>query len=405
MEPPTSGSISGASLSTLKPTDSTNVSNHSASPIFFLHHNIFTVSINGCILPVCVLVTIVTNLFVCVILLRPNMRSATNMILVGMAIADTLTGIWPLPCYFYFYLAGHYLDWVPYSWCYAYFCLTDFLPTIFHTASIWLTVALAVQRYIFVCHSFQARGWCTVRNATIATVVVHILAVASQAGRFFDTDYFPVQLNSRLNIDTPVIGCQFRLKEIIKAHQDIYFNFYYLFRIIFIHLVPCLTLVIMNALLVYTMRVGQRRRSQLLMQNRKTESRRLADINHTTLMLVTVVGLFLLVEFPLAILLIMVIVQNMFEVLLMHEETAETASTIVNLIILLSYPMNFFIYCGMSTQFRSAFTDLFKARRVQLGTGSTTCPQDGDLYVPMSAIHRNAVKSDAQTFEITESKI
>jgi len=36
--------------------------------------------------------------------------------------------------------------------------LLDFLPTIFHTASIWLTVALAVQRYVAVCRSVVQRG-------------------------------------------------------------------------------------------------------------------------------------------------------------------------------------------------------------------------------------------------------
>ena len=35
---------------------------------------------------------------------------------------------------------------------------TDFLPTIFHTATIWLTVALAAQRYLAVCRGAVGRS-------------------------------------------------------------------------------------------------------------------------------------------------------------------------------------------------------------------------------------------------------
>jgi len=61
-----------------------------------------------------------------------------------------------------------------------------------------------------------------------------------------------------------------------------------------IHLVPCSILIVLNALLVRTMRQAQRRRRQLLAQNRKSECRRLAEKNMTTMMLVAVVGVFLL---------------------------------------------------------------------------------------------------------------
>jgi len=79
------------------------------------------------------------------------MRTATNIILAAMALSDMLTGLCPLPCFVYFYTLEANSDWVPYSWCSAYITLTDTIPTVFHTASIWLTVALAVHRYICVC--------------------------------------------------------------------------------------------------------------------------------------------------------------------------------------------------------------------------------------------------------------
>ena len=105
-----------------------------------------TVVVCGYVTPAIVLLTVVNNAIVCVVLLRRTMRNATNTVLVGMAVADTLTGLLPLPHYLHFYTGGRYRDWVPYNWCVTYLALTDHLPTACHTASIWLTVTLAFHR-------------------------------------------------------------------------------------------------------------------------------------------------------------------------------------------------------------------------------------------------------------------
>jgi len=314
------------------------------------------------LLPVVVFSTVVTNVLVCVVLLKPNMRTATNTILVAMAISNILTGVWPLPCYLYFYIGGHYRDWMPHRWCNIYYLLTDNLPTIFHTASIWLTVALGIQRYVCVCHSTHAKEWCTVVNAVRIAVTINVAAFLSQVSRFFHYDYVQVSVRSLVDPEVLVYACVQKVNALVRGHADIHFNVYYWFRVVFIHLVPCFLLVIVNALLVQTIRVAQRRRFQLLKQNRKSECRRLAESNGTTMMLVTVVGVFLLVEFPLAILFIIVIVENTIldeNVRLMEPNSTEIASMCINLFIMLSYSVNFFIYCGTSTQFRNTFKELF----------------------------------------------
>jgi len=129
-----------------------------------------SVPIYGYISPPVIVLTLVTNSLICVVLLRRGMRTATNLLLAAMALSDMLTGLCPLPCFVYFYTLGANRDWVPYNWCAAYIILTDRLPTVFHTASIWLTVALAVHRYICVCkpqvivHSVCAEFICNKEN-------------------------------------------------------------------------------------------------------------------------------------------------------------------------------------------------------------------------------------------------
>jgi len=83
-------------------------------------------------------------------------------------------------------------------------------------------------------------------------------------------------------------------------------------------------------------------------------------------MLIVVVGVFLLVEFPMAIIFVMLIFNNVFELEVFDESSSSIATSIVNLCILFSYLFNFFIYCAMSRQFRETFCGLF----VRQGTSS-----------------------------------
>lgn len=82
---------------------------------------------------------------------------------------------------------------------------------------------------------------------------------------------------------------------------NIYFIVYYSFRVIFVHVGPCISLVILNLLLFRAMRDAQQKRDKLFKENRKSECKKLRDSNCTTLMLIVVVTVFLLTEIPLAV--------------------------------------------------------------------------------------------------------
>ena len=199
-------------------------------------------------------------------------------------------------------------------------------------------------------------------NSRSLALAILFMAAVSQATRFAEVRYSAVELESRTRPNATMVGCVIESDPFFET-LDVYYYFYYWFRVVFISLIPCLLLVILNALLIHTMHVARMRREQLLRQNKKTESRRLAESNCTTMMLVIVVGLFLVVEFPLAVFYILIIVENIADIIILTDDSANTASLFINFFILLSYPLNFLIYCAMSRQFRDTFQVLFMRRR------------------------------------------
>ena len=162
----------------------TSVNATSTAQVYLLRYNRFLVPISGFLSPlfilitasdaglVFILITLTTNVIICAVLLAPNMRSPTNILLVSIATSDALTGVWSLPVSVYLFWLGAYRDWLPHSWCFVYFCLTEHLPTVFHTISVWLTVGLATQRYNYVCRPVSVRQLCTTRSVVRLVVVI-----------------------------------------------------------------------------------------------------------------------------------------------------------------------------------------------------------------------------------------
>ncbi len=205
----------------------------------------------------------------------------------------------------------------------------------------------------------KARVLCTMKNSAKTIVVIYIVSILLHICRFFENNYTAVVIESRVYPGHMVSGCIQNFTSFVDKYMGIYFSVYYWMRVGLIHVIPCVTLVFFNLLLINAMKKAQARRKQLLKQNRRTECKRLKENNCTTLMLVSVVGLFLLVEIPLAVLLTILILENTFNLPISDQEHRTMAAFLINFFILLSYPVNFFIYCGMSRQFRETFKRLF----------------------------------------------
>ena len=105
----------------------------------------------GYVMPFLLIITIIANTLIVLVLSQKSMITPTNLVLLSMAIADLLTLLFPAPWYFYMYTLGNHDEPLyPIQLCYCYYFMSEVIPAFFHTASIWLTLLLAAQRYV-VC--------------------------------------------------------------------------------------------------------------------------------------------------------------------------------------------------------------------------------------------------------------
>ncbi|CAG9864703.1 unnamed protein product [Phyllotreta striolata] len=332
----------------------------------------YALPLYGYVMPFMLLITMIANTLIVVVLSKRHMRTPTNVVLMAMALCDMFTLLVPAPWLIYMYTLGnHYKPLWPTSLCYAWNLMHEIIPCVFHTSSIWLTLGLAIQRYIYVCHAPLARKFCTLPNVYKSISGVLFMAALHQVLRLFDTEYATIDI---LWNNTTTSVCIRRRAEWINEYinEDGYFITYFLFRILFVHLLPCVSLVILNLLLFRALRQAQQRRDILLSskKNQKNECKKLRDSNCTTLMLIVVVTVFLIVEIPLVVVTILHIISSTFGEFLNYD-MANTLILFTNFFIILSYPINFAIYCGMSRQFRETFKDLFVKQVPNARNGSS----------------------------------
>lgn len=206
----------------------------------------------------------------------------------------------------------------------------------------------------------MARTWCTMPRVKRCTFYIALLAFLHQLPRFFDRTYIPVQIEWNGN-ETEVCHLETSLWVHDYIGVDLYYTSYYLFRVLFVNLLPCIILVTLNILLFAALRQAQERRKLLFRENRKKECKKLRDSNCTTLMLIVVVSVFLIAEIPIAVVTSMHIVSSLI-IEFLDYGIANVFILLTNFFLVLSYPINFGIYCGMSRQFRETFKEIFMGR-------------------------------------------
>ncbi|CAI4223741.1 unnamed protein product [Auanema sp. JU1783] len=321
----------------------------------------------GKIFPVIVMFAIVSNMTVAVVLSKKHMITSTNLVLKYMAVAELLVGLIPLPWTLFFFTMKHYEhnEDLELWWCYLNKYSMDALPPIFHNIAMWLTVLLAAQRYVSISYPMYSRSICNLRNVRIATLVITAVSFGCGLPKSFDyyldvvdswvlSGFFPDFRYTRACTSkaTPFL---------LFVGPTLFYNIYFWTRTIFFITLPSILLVILNILLIRQLRLAELRKIRLLKEKRSEEAARQRDINSTSYMLVFIVSLFLIVNLPQAAFMGVLCVCETFHIRVALLDGIFPAVFLLssNMLVMATYPINFGIYCFMSSSFRQTFEDIF----------------------------------------------
>ena len=98
----------------------------------------YYIVLQGVCAPLIIIISTVLNSLIAVVLLQKHLRSPTNILLLAIALYDTLTGLFPFPAYIFVFTFQQCHDYMPYNYGWFHRINHDVLPFIFHTCSIWV---------------------------------------------------------------------------------------------------------------------------------------------------------------------------------------------------------------------------------------------------------------------------
>lgn len=326
--------------------------------------------------------------------------SAIDIILIGISISDTLTVLIPAAAIVYMYADGTMPDYIPFQYCQIWGYLTKYLPTITHNASVWLTVVLAYNRFIAIRHPFLLRRLCLPRRSVFIIIGIYILATVCHICRFLDTDYIPVKLVSIKNWneavemsnlifnqsgakDTSHISVEMNkdtLKDICESSEGIetcravykpvfgdfqFYEFcYYWFVILFVKFIPCITMIILDTMMLRSLHHAEQMRTFMSVQNTNSNTgspltgSRFYQSRRMTVITIVAIIIVVLVELPIGVILIFWTLSEVHGQQLITERTLSLLSRVANYSVYISYPVIFLLYCCISAKFRSSFCRL-----------------------------------------------
>lgn len=283
---------------------------------------------------------------------RKKMRTSTNVLLTVLAFTDGMSLFLYLVyvCYFFTATGPSELIYHSKGWMYVVvICFHEFIA--FHTVSNWLTISLAIFRYMKVCRPNAAKRHCNLARAKLTVIIVFIVSTLATVPFYL---YYEVYDSSEDN--TNLTGYWIRKTTFAKNHVDYQTTLLWLYGVIF-KVVPSFAMIALSALLIKELRVAMKRKTHL----KETPSHKHANITtgygRTTVMLVVIVLIYILMELPVGIMAFMSGIEggeSHFFYFLLYSYIGD----IIDMTVLVNATLNFFVYFCISKQYRAVLKAL-----------------------------------------------
>ena len=228
-------------------------------------------------------------------------------------------------------------------------------------ASIWLTVLIAVTRYVAVCHPLRASYLLTVKRNRKAVIGIALCSLLYNMPRFFE---YKVVTIVEDNISQHVVHASWLRNN--KIYTLLYFD---IMKYIFIFVLPLFLLIILNTRLVVAYRQVQRQRARMVTSVDSHD-------NNLTLVMILVILVFTLCHLPSC------LVKMVWK--FVWHPCPSFPFFLTNLsqtLQLLNCCTNFFIYCVFRKKFRKMLVHVL-CRKNQARKHSTEVAMLSDCMVP-----------------------
>ena len=293
---------------------------------------------------------ILFNVLTITVLVAKDMRTPTNHLLTCLAVSDILTMLPYIPFAWHFYCPPvdpvSYPEKFTHRWVYFVVVFTQFLATT-HTISIWLAVTLAGFRYTQIrssCPPGPLADQRRMKKVRVAGVLVYVFSVLVLIPNYMANDIVVHQIP-----DTNITYHGLKHANLGTENADTAALVKVLTYAILTKILPCVLILVFLGSLVHHMRVRMTRIRQRVSAARQ-------QVN-TTRMLFVVLILFLIVELPQGLLLVLSASVAGF-----HVNFYYYLGELLDFLALLNNAVNFFLYCIMSQQFRDKFSSMYLQR-------------------------------------------
>ena len=290
-----------------------------------------TVVVCGGIIPVICILGIAGNILNLVVLANRKLQDSPYVYLRALAVSDLLT----LLLKFFNSLSRAFFSHI-YGW--KVFEAQVYFPVAFasSTTSILLTLALTVERFIYVYYPIRAKSLCEPQIARIMVAVISLFSALWSIPRFFA--YSP-------NPDK-----YFALTEF---GHSLFFKIYVWVHIVAITFATCIAILIFNILLIRGVHKSNSRRRSMVFQN-SSQIKRMRDADRLTITLIAVFSVFIISELPSAFVsrsMVAAIFGRMNLTQFSYQITMLTCSILV----VLQHSTNFIFYCLFNKRFWLVF--------------------------------------------------
>lgn len=293
------------------------------------------------LVPFVVACGIVGNFFNIIVLINPKMRTSTNIYLMSLACCDSIYLLITLTLSFL-----HCSNTALPEAAFRYIPFARVFSDISGNTAVWLTVCFTLERYIAVRLPMKGKAWCTVKKAKIAILIIFLLCLINTFPEFFETRI------ARIHSNSTTARWHFECIYTDFAKTVSYQFGYYWWYVAIFTFTPLVLLSVFNLLLIRSVCEANRKR-QALSQTRVIgeTTKQTKEQQHVTMMLISVVLIFLVCQTPQAILLLFSSYAQTHHI----GDYIKIAGNVCNLLVQINASVNFLLYSYFSSKFRRTF--------------------------------------------------